>query len=76
MKKNLKRYGKKGGEIRKRAVNPVALARTQGFNITNMLYYYYSKNMEANTGMGKYIFTIYLKKIKKQVERTRRPVAQ
>jgi hypothetical protein len=42
-KKNLTKFEKvrkKGREIRKRAVNPVALARTQGFNITNMLYYY------------------------------------
>jgi hypothetical protein len=49
-KKNLTKFEKvrkKGREIRKRAVNPVALARTQGFNITNMLYYYNSKKKNA-----------------------------
>ena len=40
----MKKKIEKVRETRKKgAVNPVAHARTQGFNITNILYYYYSK---------------------------------
>jgi hypothetical protein len=48
-----KKQFEKVRETRKKgAGNPVAHARTQGFNITNILYYYYSKKKarECTTG--------------------------
>ena len=48
-KNNLKKYGK---PEKKGAGNPVAHARTQGFNITNILYYYYSKNKARECTSG------------------------